>query len=72
MAIDEDVRSYLKEIKTGDQEVIEIFTKADKLNQKEKNKLLREFQNAVLVSNLKKSGIDKATKIVFDSLFGVV
>ncbi len=71
MAIDEDVRSYLKEIKRGDQEVIEIFTKADKLNQKEKNKLLREFPDAVLVSNLKKSGIDKATKIVFSSLFGV-
>ena len=71
MAIDEDVRSYLKEIKRGDQEVIEIFTKADKLNQKEKNKLLREFPDAVLVSNLKKSGIDKATKIVFNSLFGV-
>ncbi len=71
MAIDEDVRSYLKEIKRGDQEVIEIFTKADKLNQKERNKLLREFPNAVLVSNLKKSGIDKATKIIFDSLFGV-
>ncbi len=71
MAIDEDVRAYLKEIKRGDQEVIEIFTKADKLNQKERNKLLREFPDALLVSNLKKSGIDKATKTIFESLFGV-
>jgi len=72
LAIDEDVREYLKQIKRGDQEVIEIFTKADKLNTKEKNKLLREFPNAILVSNLKKSGVDKATKKIFESLFGEV
>jgi len=69
--IDKDVREYLKEIKRGDQEVIEVFTKADKLNTKEKSKLLREFPDAILVSNLKKSGIEKATDIVFKSLFGV-
>ncbi len=68
--IDEDVRSYLKEIKRGDQEVIEIFTKSDKLNQKEKNKLLKLSPDAILVSNLKKSGIDRATKVIFKSLFG--
>ncbi len=68
--IDTDVSEYLKEIKRGDQEVIEIFTKADKLNQKEKSKLLREFPNAILVSNLKKSGIEKATAVIFKSLFG--
>jgi len=70
LEIDKDVREYLKEIKKADQEVIEIFTKADKLNQKEKSKLLKEFPNAVLVSNLKKSGIDKARYIIFRSLFG--
>jgi GTP-binding protein len=70
LEIDKDVREYLKEIKKADQEVIEIFTKADKLNQKEKSKLLREFPNAILVSNLKKSGIEKATAVIFKSLFG--
>jgi len=72
LAIDEDVREYLKKIKRGDQEIIEIFTKADKLNTKEKNRLLREFPNAILVSNLKKSGVDIATKKIFNSLFGEV
>ena len=70
LEIDKDVREYLKSIKRGDQEVIEIFTKADKLNQKEKSKLLREFPDALLVSNLKKSGIDKAREAIFRSLFG--
>jgi len=70
--IDQDVREYLKSIKRGDQEVIEIFTKADKLNQKEKSKLLREFPGALLVSNLKKSGIQKAREAIFRSLFGEV
>ncbi len=70
MAIDEDVREYLKEIKRGDQKILEIFTKADKLNQKEKSKLKNLFPNALLVSNLKKSGIDKASELIFQSLFG--
>jgi len=70
LAIDQDVREYLKTIKRGDQEVIEIFTKADKLNQKEKSKLLREHPGAILVSNLKKTGIEKARNAIFRSLFG--
>ena len=70
LEIDKDVREYLKSIKKGDQEVIEIFTKADKLKQKEKAKLLKEFPDAILISNLKKSGIQKAREIIFKSLFG--
>ena len=70
LPIDKDVREYLYSIKKGDQEIIEIFTKADKLNQKEKNKLLKEFPNAILVSNLKKTGIDKALQAIYKSLFG--
>jgi GTP-binding protein len=70
LKIDKDVREYLKSIKRADQEIIEIFTKADKLNQKEKSKLIREFSDALFVSNLKKSGIDKAREAIFRSLFG--
>ncbi len=69
LSIDHDVREYLKNIKRGDQEIIEIFTKVDKLKQKEKAKLLKEFPNAILVSNLKRSGIDKAIQIIYNSLF---
>ena len=69
MPIDQDVRDYLQSIKRGDQEILEIFTKADKLNQKELGALRRDYPGALMVSNLKKSGIDKATDRVFELLF---
>lgn len=67
--IDEGVREYLKSIKRDDQKIIEIFTKADKLNQKELSKLKKDFPNALLVSNLNKKGIEKANDVIFDTLF---
>jgi GTP-binding protein len=69
MAIDQDVREYLQSIKRADQEIIEIFTKSDKLKQKEKSALKKEFPSSIMVSNLKKSGIDKANSAIFYSLF---
>jgi len=70
MEIDNEVREYLKSIIRPDQKVLEIFTKMDKLNQKELSKLKREFPDALFVSNLKKRGIDKANEKIFDSIFG--
>lgn len=69
MPIDQDVREYLNSIKRGDQEILEIFTKSDKLNQKELGKLKKEYPNSLIVSNLKKSGISKATDKIFEQLF---
>ncbi len=69
MPIDQDVRDYLNSIKRGDQEIIEIFTKADKLNQKELGALRRDHPGALIISNLKKSGISKATDKIFELLF---
>jgi GTP-binding protein len=67
--IDEGVREYLKSIKRDDQKIIEIFTKADKLNQKELSRLKRDFPNALMVSNLNKKGIEKANNAIFGTLF---
>ncbi len=69
MPIDKDVREYLQSIKRGDQEILEIFTKADKLNQKQLGALKRDYPGALIVSNLKKSGIQKATDKIFQQLF---
>ena len=69
MPIDQDVREYLQSIKRGDQEILEIFTKADKLNQKELRALKRDFPGALIISNLKKSGIQQATDNIFELLF---
>jgi GTP-binding protein len=69
MAIDNDVREYLREIKRADQDILEIFTKGDKLKQKERFKLKKDFPDSVVVSNLKKSNIDQATSAIFNTLF---
>ena len=70
MEIDEGVRAYLKTIKRGDQEIIEIFTKSDKLNQKEIGRLRNLYPDSIMVSNSKRKGIEKANDIIFKSLFG--
>ncbi len=69
MEIDRDVLEYLQSFKRGDQEILQIFTKADKLNQKERTKLKHDFPGSLLVSNLKKSGIQEANEAIFGSLF---
>jgi len=67
--IDNDVREFLKSIKKDDQKVIEIFTKTDKLNQKELSRLKKDFKDCIFVSNLKKTGVNKANKAIFGYLF---
>lgn len=69
MQIDKEVREYLQHIKRPDQEIMEIFTKSDKLKQKDLSKLKKEFPQGVLISNLNKKGIEKANTLIFQNLF---
>lgn len=69
---DINTENFLKNIKRGDQEIIKVFTKMDKLNQSELFKLQRDYPNALFVSNLKKRGIDKLKEKIFISLFGEI
>ncbi len=69
MPIDREVKAYLESIRRPDQEIVTIFTKADKLNQKGKSALKRVEPDALAVSNLKKSGIDEARALIFRKLF---
>ncbi len=66
---DKNLSKYLNSIKREDQKILEIFTKVDKLKQKEKSLLLKKFPNALLISNLKKLHIEKAREVIFNSLF---
>ena len=50
------------------QYILQIFTKIDKLNQKEQNALRREFPNAIMVSSSKKRGMNKVIKVIYDIL----
>jgi len=70
-AIDEEVRRYVQEILRPDQRYLTVFTKADKLNQKERSALLREAPDALLISNSKKQGQDKLWLEILDAIYGV-
>jgi GTP-binding protein len=68
--IDRDVQDYLQEIKKADQEILLVFTKADKLKQKDVSSLRKIYPNALMVSSTNKKGIEKLTQVIFTSLFG--
>ena len=69
--IDDDVEAYISEFIRPDQRYLTVFTKIDKLNQKERNKLKRDFPGSITVSNLKKSGFDRVHKEILSTIFGI-
>jgi len=69
--IDDDVEAYISEFIRPDQRYLTVFTKIDKLNQKERNKLKREFPGSITVSNLKKNGHDRVHYEILDTIFAV-
>ncbi len=69
--IDRDVNKYVKEFIRGDQLYLDVFTKIDKLNQKERRALKKEFPNAITISNSKRVGYDRVHQKIFEHIFGV-
>ena len=68
---DENLTLYLNEFVRADQSVLNIYTKSDKLNQSQKSAVLKIDPAAILVSSSKKTGIEKATKAIYNAVFGV-
>jgi len=68
--IDDDVQTYISDFIRGDQKYLTVFTKIDKLNQKERNKLKREFPSAITLSNLKKKGYERVHQTILETIFG--
>lgn len=68
LEIDTSVSDFLVDIATPDQYILQIFTKIDKLNQKEQSALRREFPNALMVSSSKKRGMKKVLQVIYDIL----
>ena len=68
LAIDTSVSDFLFETCNESQQILQIFTKIDKLNQKEQNKLRKEFPEALMVSSSKKKGLHKVNQIIYDIL----
>lgn len=71
LAIDKNLQNYLASFLRCDQKVVRLYTKADKLNQSERAKLLRHDPQAILVSTLKGSGLAKAREIIVRGAFGL-
>jgi GTP-binding protein len=69
--IDDDVENYISEFIRPDQRYLTVFTKIDKLNQKERAKLKREFPGSITVSNLKKNGHDRVHYEILQTIFGI-
>jgi len=69
LEIDTSVSEFLFDNIRENQYILQIFTKIDKLNQKEQNALRREFPNAMMVSSSKKRGTIKAIQTIYDILF---
>jgi GTP-binding protein len=68
--IDRSVAAYLEQILRPDQTVLRVFTKSDKLNQKELGALLRDHPGAMVVSSSKKRGISKLAALLYNTLTG--
>jgi len=66
--VDTQVSEFLFEHVRQNQLILQIFTKIDKLNQKEQSALRREFPNAMTVSSSKKKGTHKINKVIHDIL----
>ncbi len=69
--IDQDVQEYVAQFKRGDQLYLNVFTKIDKLNQKERTALKRKFPDAITISNSKRQGYDRIHQRIFEHIFGI-
>jgi len=66
--IDAQVSEFLFSNAQEHQYILQIFTKIDKLNQKEQNALRKAFPNALMVSSAKKRGTKKIIQVIYDIL----
>jgi len=70
LEIDKEVSNYLHQICRADQKILVIFTKSDKLKQKDLSALKKIYPNCLTVSSSKGKGVQKVIDEIFDALFG--
>ena len=70
LEIDNSVDEFLNHIKRGDQIIIKVFTKTDKLKQSDLQKLKFQYPDGVFISNLKNKGINILEQKISVYLFG--
>ena len=70
LKIDNMTSDFLNNIIRKDQIILKVFTKVDKLKARDLNNLKLKFKDGIFISNLKKSGIDKLNKAIYEYSFG--
>ncbi len=68
LEIDKGVFSFLLQHAEPSQQILQVFTKIDKLNQKELSALKRAYPDALMVSSSKKRGIKELVEIIYNVL----
>jgi len=69
--IDKEVSAYLHEIRRDGQKILVVFTKSDKLKQKDVSVLKKIYPNCIMASSSKGKGIQRVLDEIFYSLFEV-
>jgi len=67
--IDKSVDEFLNHIKRGDQIIINVFTKIDKLKKNDLNRLKHINQDGIFISNLKNQGMQQLEERISNYLF---
>ena len=70
LEIDAGVNAYVSDFLRGDQKILNIYTKSDKLNQSAKSAILKHDPRGLLVSTLNKKGIDAALDKIVNLTLG--
>lgn len=68
LEIDRSVEEFLQQVALEHQHIVRVYTKMDKLNQKELGALRRFDPGALMISNTKKRGIDRLCKQIYTLL----
>jgi len=70
LEIDKSVDDFLQHIKKGDQLILNVFTKIDKLKQSDLSKLKNQYKDGIFISNLKNKGIESLEQNIATYIFG--
>ncbi len=68
LEIDASVDAFLQESCQENQHILQIFTKIDKLNQKELSRLKAAYPHALMISNSKKKGTERLLHVIYETL----
>jgi GTP-binding protein len=71
MENDHQIRAFIEPLLRGDQRIVTVFTKYDKLKQNDKVRLKQAYPESIRVSILKKTNIHLIHNEIMEHLFGI-